>query len=254
VDERGVPLQGAKVDFSCNDLSPEGTSNYQTMSGPDGLFAISGIRGKLLVVNVAKEGYYTSREDNDSFYYAGQNSNFTPDPANPVLFHLRKKGVGDQLIHLQAGIGGPKDFIIPRDGTPVEVSLRTGKAAPSGQGDLRVQCWTDDQGKTPGQPYNWKCRIAVPGGGIVQYADEFPFQAPLDGYVPTNEICMPATMEATWSRNVKRTYFLRLADGNYARMNFEIVAAGGHFFSLESFLNPSGSRNLEFDPSKAITP
>jgi hypothetical protein len=34
----------------------------------------------------------------------------------------------------------------------------------------------------------------------------------------------------------------------------EMVAGGDHFFQLESFLNPSGSRSLEFDPQIAINP
>ena len=65
---------------------------------------------------------------------------------------------------------------------------------------------------------------------------------------------MPATREADWSSRAHRAYFLKLANGNYARVSFEMVAGGDHFFQLESFLNPSGSRNLEFDPAKAITP
>ena len=68
VDEKNAPVPKTTVDFSCNDLSANGTSNYHTTSDAEGLFSISGISGKLLVVNVTKPGYYTSRADDDSFY------------------------------------------------------------------------------------------------------------------------------------------------------------------------------------------
>jgi len=248
IDEGTNPVTSAEIRFSCNDLSSSGTSYYQSKSDGQGLFGISGIRGKLLTVSVAKEGYYSCRADNDSFYYAGQNVNFIPDRAAPVIFHLRTKHTAEPLVHVQAAMGGGMKYRVGRDGTPVEVSLRTGEVLVSGQGDIRVQCWTDDLEKSPGKKYNWKCRIAVPNGGILAYTNEFSFEAPLLGYQSQDEIDRPANMETGWERNAKRNYFLKLGSGNYARINFEMIAGGDHFFQLESFLNPSGSRNLEYDP------
>ncbi|HZR16291.1 MAG TPA: carboxypeptidase-like regulatory domain-containing protein [Verrucomicrobiae bacterium] len=249
VDERGMAVSNATVDFSCNDIS--GTSSYHSKSDTNGLFSISHIRGKMLVVAITKDDYYTSRADEDSFYYAGQNVNFVPNPAKPELFHLRKIGLREPLIHVGAPLGGKKDFRIKRDGTPVEVSLTSGKTVAPGTGDLRVECWTDDEGHK-GEHYDWRCRISVPRGGILPYTNEFPFQAPNEGFGDSDEINMPASLENGWGRNAKRSYFLKLANGNYARMTFEMIAGGDHFFEVESFVNPSGSRNLEFDPNKAI--
>ncbi len=169
-----------------------------------------------------------------------------------VVFRLRTKGAGEPLIHLQSPLGGGKGFRIARDGTPVEISLSSGKIVPAGQGDFRAECWTDDQDKQPGQKYDWKCRLTVASGGLIQYTDAFPFQAPSDGYKLSDEINMPANLSSDWSRQFKANYFLKLANGNYARISFEMVAAGDHFFKVESFLNPSGSPNLEFDPNNVI--
>jgi hypothetical protein len=250
VDETGMPVQGVQVDLGCNDLSVSGTSNYQTTTDASGLFSITGIKGKLLSVSLSKGDYYVSKQDNHYFTYAGENVNFVPDFRNPVLFHLRRKAEGAPLIHIQGLMGGAKNFRIAKDGTALEISLTTGQTTSIGQGDIRVQCWTDDQGKSPGEQYDWRCRISVPGGGILQDTNEFPFQAPLDGYQQFDEINMPARLEKGWQRSAGRSYFVKLGSGNYARMTFEMIAHGDHFCQLECFLNPSGSRSLEGDPAR----
>ncbi len=57
-----------------------------------------------------------------------------------------------------------------------------------------------------------------------------------------------------WRSNIKRDYYFKCQNGqSYGRMSIEIWAGGltpEMAFSLESFANPGGSRNLEFDPSK----
>ena len=254
VDENTNPVANASVHFVWTDLSQNGTSEKDAASDQDGLFSLSNTNGKNLIVQVSKDGYYSYQPFGAAFNYAGENQNFVPDAANPVIFRLKKKGAIEPLVHVQSSMGGPKGFRIPKDGGAVEISLTTGKAVPAGQGDLRVQCWTDSDGKAPGQHYDWKCQISVPGGGVLQSVNELDFQAPENGYQTAEVIDMPARLEADWSSHAKRNYFLKLANGTYARVSFEMVAGGDHFFRLESFLNPSGSRNLEFDPQIAINP
>ncbi len=122
VDQTTNPVAGAGVDFSCNDTSESGTSDYKTTSDPQGLFSIRGIAGKLLTVKVGKDGYYPSKRDNDSFYYAGQNVNFKPDENAPVVFHLRKKVSGEPLIVIEYPVFA-HIAQLRHDGTPVELDL-----------------------------------------------------------------------------------------------------------------------------------
>jgi hypothetical protein len=249
VDETGRSISGAAIHFSLN--GPSGTEALQGESDVEGYFSLTGKQGKQMSVTVSKEGYYSSRRDRIGFRYAGDDENFVPDSGNPIIFHLQKEGEAEPLIHIASPIWGGKGFRTPRDGTPVEISLITGNVVPLGEGNLRVECWTYDQGKH-GEKYDWKCRISVPGGGLIRHMQEFPFLAPLSGYQPSDEIDMSASLDKGWSSSVKRDYFVRLADGKFARVNFEMIAGGDHFFLLESFLNPSGSRNLEFDGEKRI--
>jgi hypothetical protein len=117
-------------------------------------------------------------------------------------------------------------------------------------GNLVVQCWTHDEGKARGQRYDWHCRVTIPGGGIVTTDEEFAFLAPESGYKTAAEINMPAD-RPDWKSDVDLKFFYRLADGRYGRMTLSMIAGGQHFCMVDSFLNPSGSRNLESDPQQA---
>jgi hypothetical protein len=247
VDESNMPVLGVHVDFGCNDLSPEGTSNYHTTSDGSGLFSIAGIAGKLLGVSLSKEGYYTSRGDNSSFYYAGKNVSFIPDAANPIVFHLRKKGVAEPLIRFK------KSFRVPKDGSPIQIDLTTGRETSSGSADLKVECWTQDAGKKSGEHFDWKCRVSLVGGGMQPCTEEFPFSAPEVGYASSDAIDMTVKPDQQWQLDVQRGYFIRTSDGRFGRVVFRMVAHGDHFCLIESYFNPSGSRNLEFDPNNVVS-
>lgn len=137
---------------------------------------------------------------------------------------------------------------VPKDGSSVGVSLTRAKITAQNEAELIVQCWTDDEGKKRGQEYDWRCRISVPGGGIQEHFEEFPFLAPESGYHSSLEIHMPANLGSEWRNKAARKYYLKLGGGSYARVQFEMIAYGEHFFLIESYVNPSGSRNLEGDP------
>lgn len=239
IDLSSGPVAGANISFGWTDLSPpQGHSQATTTSDANGLFALEGKTGLHLSVSVNKEGYYSSKSNLDSFFYAEHNgNNFVPDAGNPVIFLLRKKGTGENLI------GVKQNYRVARDGTPLGIDLTTGKTTGS-SGDFVVQCWTDDQGKASGQKYDWHCVVTIPGGGVVPTDEEFPFQAPENGYVPTNGIAMPAD-RPDWTSDVDLKFYYRLADGRYGRMTFSMIAGGQHFCMIDSVLNPSGSRNLE---------
>ena len=62
-----------------------------------------------------------------------------------------------------------------------------------------------------------------------------------------------AQSDVGWRRDLSKDYFIRLADSTFARVKIELMVGGNfNFVVLESYLNPSGSRNLEYDPAKEI--
>jgi hypothetical protein len=249
IDEQNVPVPGANVDASFADqLSGQGDTNLRLQTDAAGLFHASG-HGLSIIIGVSKDGYYRLRQSGGAFTYAeasGQ-TDAHPDPSDPAIFLLRKMGKTASLIALR------HNYTIAKNGTPVEVDLKTGKAATGGQGDIEVQAWTNDQGHrvNSNEPYDWRVRIAVPGGGLVQRIGDFDFEAPADGYAESDEIDMPATATRGWSSQASKNYFLKLANGTYARLDFRMIAGGDHFFRVNSFLNPSpGDRNLEYGSSQ----
>ncbi len=251
IDEKGNPVKGATAFFSVNDLSEDSATKFEIKSDDEGLFSLSNVKGGGASVRVFKEEYYTSPTEYRYFDYS-HGTKHIPDPNDPVVFHLHKKGEAAELVKVD------KTVRIPKDGTPVEISLLTGKAVPAGQGHIKVECWTMDQNKNEAGRYDWRCRITVPNGGLIEPTQEFDFEAPADGYRSFDEINMPATTFAEdsvkrWSSSQTRKYFFQLGDGNYARMEFEMLAGGREQLCwIKSYLNPDKSRNLEYDKSKEI--
>lgn len=240
VDENSNAVAGANVGFHWTEIPAEdGNRTTNTESDTEGLFSLHGQRGPSLMVSVSKEGYYAPHRGQWGFKYGpGGNPDFSPDARNPVVFSLRKKGVPETLVALK------RNYPVARDGTPLSIDLVTGATSTREAGNLVVRCWTEDQGKSSGQKYDWHCRVTIPGGGIVPTDEEFAFVAPETGYKPSTEITMQAE-RADWTSDVDLKFFFRLADGRYGRMTFSMIAGGQHFCMIDSVLNPAGSRNLE---------
>ncbi len=259
VDEHGTPVPAARVRYSMvNNPNPNSSGTRgETESGQDGRFVITG-RGMSIYVEVSKEGYYRVPKSNDMLGSSGGFENHgnladtevgLPTEDKPALFVLRKIGETVPLVH-----AGPRSIVVSADGAPTDVDLSTGQVVGLGKGQLRVEVWAKNQGMNPnkGEHYDWRCRLSVSGGGLVQRSGEFEFEAPDAGYLPTVELAQSATANH-WSPNMTRQFFVHLPDDRYARINFQIATNGDHFIVLESFLNPTpGNRNLEFDPQKAV--
>jgi len=100
---------------------------------------------------------------------------------------------------------------------------------------------SSDQGK-------WLMRLSVSEGGIQLHGQEFPFMAPEAGYRPSIELGLHSVKPPAWgSSEMGGTVFLSM-QGLYARAELRMFR-GGSLLRLSYYLNPSGSRNLEPDPS-----
>lgn len=253
VDQEGNPVPGASVNYSVsNKLTDTGIGNTrgETASDPAGRFEIRA-HGMGITVRVSKEGYYQIRGDDPrssvrGFYNGdnpGKSDNLIPPSSAPAVFALRKMGNAVPLVQLPR-----RSVMVAKDGTPTEISITTGKITPSGKGDLRVEAWTNDQTPNAKGHYDWRCRITVPDGGLTEAEGNFAFEAPEDGYTQSIEFGEKAD-QPRWLGDAERQYFVRLPDGRHARIKLRMIAAGEHFFVIESALNPEpGNRNLEAAP------
>jgi hypothetical protein len=243
VDENSNAVAGADITFGWSEFpTEEGARRAATKSDADGFFSLHDKRGPALDIWVGKEGYYASHGGQKGFSYMG--GDFSPDPQNPVIFNLRKKGTPEPLIHI-AGIGlhTMRDFLLAADGKPTEVSLRDGRLTPAGQGDLKVEFQAGPPLDNFPSRISWQCQVMIPGGGLVQTDEEFPFLAPENGYQEFDQWNVGAT---NWTETLDKQYYVKLRDGNFGRVKLRVIGVPGRaFFRMESFLNPSGSRNLE---------
>jgi len=249
-DQQGTPIPKAEVKFGAIDEFWGSGSTYETLSDANGLFSITGIKGAGLTVGVSKEGYDGIKGLSYQSFGYGMPPDSTrkaaPSPNAPAIFVLRRKLPAEPLYQIR------RDIPIPKDGTPIEISLKTGKPVSLQQGDLKIECWTSDDKKDSQGRYEWHARVSVPGGGLMVRSDaEREFEAPESGYQPDFEIHMPS-IAARWERSYDGQYWLILRSGTYARIRLRLTTAGDHFATIESFLNPSGSRNLEYDERNVI--
>jgi len=256
VDQEGNPVPGASVGFSVsnkivNTESILGSTRGETRTDPDGRFEISE-RGMGISVRVSKDGYYQVLGDDPRAsargFYNGDNpgkiDKSLPPSSAPAVFVLRKMGKAIPLVQFKSG-----SIMVDRNGTPTEISLTTGKNTPPGKGDLRVEAWTNDEAPNAKGRYDWRCRLAVPGGGLAEARGNFAFEAPESGYTQSVELGEKAD-QPRWLGDAERQFFVRLADGRHARIKFSMIAGGAHYFVIESTLNPEpGSRNLEAAPT-----
>jgi hypothetical protein len=246
VDENGLPVEAARVRYSAPSsfIEIQKGSIDGPITGPDGKFAITGKQGAGIQVSVSHLGYYETDKSHGQFTYF-ENTDKNPTTSNPAVFVLQKKGTSEPLLKLKQVLR-----TVPKDGRAVQVGLSEEKA-----GDITVQAWTSPraQGAANNAPFDWKVRVEVPGGGLVANEDQFQFQAPESGYAPAIEYDMPVSgIEGKWRDRLEQTYFVKLGNGNYARMRFQMIAGGNHFAVVESYYNPSGSRNLEYDPNMTV--
>lgn len=246
VDELGSPVAGAKASASFANTWSEGKfdTKASTLSDHQGFFQFSG-HGLGIVVQVAKEGYYQIEKSSGSFGYSKTIGRIEPHPSasDAAIFVLQKMGKPIPLIEWE------RFFPMPADGSPVDVDLKKGKVTQTGQGDLRVSAWVDDSKFDPRHNiahYSWRFTLHAPAGLYVRESD-FAFVAPGTAANSEDEVSMSATSKS-WSPDAVREYFTKTKDGLYVRLKINLVAANGHFFHIEGYVNPNpNDPNLEPD-------
>jgi len=260
IDQNSDPVPYANVGYTAADRFNESGSNYTGQADAEGYFQIKGIQGAGLSVAVRKDGYYFVDETIDqsvpssaaTFAYGmGPDSYRRPAPTKetPAVFVLQKMGKAEPLVY-----AGTRYYKVSKDGQPLEVKLETGGQVPVGQGNIRFERWANDSEKNQRGRFDWRLRITVTGGGLIEREGEFQFEAPSNGYQESIEINMPTSLGDKWSYAAKQSFFVKTSDDHYARLHVTIQA--GHNTTplvVDTFLNPTpGDRNLEFDPVKVV--
>jgi hypothetical protein len=244
IDENSNPVSGVNIGFRWDDLTADDATRTTTAtSDAEGLFSLHGKRGATLTVSVSKTGYYVSPKDADSFYFAfaPNNTVYSADSQNPVVFHLRKKGQGVELVTSNNGMQSNLAVLVPINGDAVRVDLLQQKAG--GAGDLEISQIKPDRAHLQ-QATNWSFHMSIPAGGFIEEDDPFPFTAPETGYQTTVDLNFMKG-EADWATQISKTYYIAFGQPQkYGWLRIEANIAQQTVF-LTYAINPTGSQNLE---------
>ena len=253
VDQHGNPVVGAQVRGNAEMvkrwMSQEWDTHFTT-TDIGGRFRFTGLHGQSLVVSPAKEGYeYKSNHVAYEYAMVSEKDLHHPDPSAPVVFTMWKQQGPEPLVHFDYARAA-----LPVNGTPISFDLLTGKKLPAG-GDLVLTLERQPEHIQRGQRFDWKAILEVPSGGVAEVGDAYPNEAPADGYDAQFVIDMPANSK-DWQSSVTRNFYVKARGGKlYARITLRITAdyePPPTGVTMEAFVNPSGSRNLEYDPLKTV--
>jgi hypothetical protein len=156
------------------------------------------------------------------------------------VFHLRKKGPGVDLITSKSGFTPWFDVHVPNDGTPIKADLLNRGTSDNGQIEFSNIKPEYLQAK---QATEWSFKMEIPNGGFIEENDEFPFDAPEDGYQPVVQFDFQKG-QPNWTWNLQKDYYIKF--GNPPRYGyFHLETSIGAGVRLTYVINPDGSRYLE---------
>jgi hypothetical protein len=255
IDQHDDPVPNAKVRGSAEIvkrwMNQEWDEHYTTTDA-NGFFQFLGLHGQSLVIVPFKEGY-EFKSDTALFHYSplylGKERHY-PNSSTPVVFTMWKQQGAEPLVHNEINrIGAPVD------GTPIMFDLLKGRKT-TVDGDLILTIERTPIHIQRGERFDWKATLEMPSGGLVKLEDAYANEAPMNGYETKIVIEMPS-ISPQWQSSVFRRFYFRSRGGTiYGRIaidvtaNYEPPPTG---VTLEVFVNPSGSRNLEYDPIKQAT-
>jgi len=250
VDQNNKPVPGTTVAFTWNNYSEQGNAKKITSTDDEGNFSLIGVNGKGMSLMVEKQGYHALQGGLGSYEYAAffDGNYHQPDPKKPVVFRLIKKLEADPLI------AGRVHYKLAYDRAPYYYDLE--KATLSRQiPKVGIKFGFTRSESQQGQPFDWSWTVEGVNSNLRPTDDEFAQMAPKEGYTSQWQVSQSAKAERFMQVAKTRLYTLT-SDGRYAVVDLYYVQSNrrdsGPFLTVKSLLNPSGSRNLEYDPEKRI--
>ncbi len=260
LDQDGNPLEGVRLKLGVRQwrgvsrLDLQGVElAFDRISDKSGRFELTGINGDVAGVDGAqKEGYTWMKKGSASVDFWGRRT-FVPTLDSPFILHFWKKLGAEPLYVTQ-----PFNFQGVRcNGEPVTYDLITGAKTPqSANPSVRfaMQRAPETLTRQNKAKYDWLYTIEIPGGGVLETTTNMPFVAPAEGYLPRASIGFQAD-DPAWKAEAQRVLFFKTSTGSYGRLEVRLLAddeGNEASFKWTSYLNPSGSPVLEYDPAKQL--
>ena len=275
IDQNNNPIPSIEIKYNVDVMNlfnarPYLVSNASTVTtNIQGCFSIQRSGVKIVISPIEVSGYEFSHETNPKMMF-GYAPPATPDSfvateANPFIFTLRKKNLPAYLL----GIGPTNEsskrimedvtndinasiYIVPpwidSGGQPGYLpggeEPQRGQVVRKGDKDLLIEGSLSEDGTH----YDLEFSPITPNSGII-LSDELLYEAPEAGYQSSIQLSiLPGTSE------LKKYLYIKLDNGKfYGRLDAEFridsldkTPPKARIF-IDTWINPSGSRNLEFD-------
>lgn len=275
VDETGTPVEEADVRVAYQVTRERGKIGLKGVaitgkSDQDGLFSASNEDGvPQVTVSACKDGYYRSSK----IVKFTSESRFPSrwEPWNPTVeVALKKKRNPVAMYAKKTDV-----IIVPVVGKPVGFDLEKGDwVTPYGKGLVNDFLFTFKIDLRAYRDYEGSLRLTFSNekDGMQEYYSaegeqsyyKWPFQAPSDGYMKKLRKEKSDTPEGGIVTNMKRNtdYIFRVRtkiddEGNiieakYGKISGEIEFGRKGQIQFSYYFNPSGTRNLEFDPEQNL--
>jgi len=253
VDQNGQPVAGADVSVEVNLAIGRGSSQ-KTQTDAAGLFQFTGLRGRSLNITPEKKGFQI---EGHGLGLKGMNGPET-SPDNRTIYTMWKLKGPEPMMHKEVNSRKiqPDGRVFTVDFVKNEITEGTNAA-----GDILVQIQRPPQVK-PREQYDWSFVMTVIDGGFIEVTnDAYLNEAPESGYQQKYQMNRYATNVVNFSTyplyRTERTFFLKSRGGQvYGHFHISELdpdyRGGMAALHLESYINPAGSRNLEFDPARQI--
>jgi hypothetical protein len=253
IDQSGQPVVGAEVKLQVNlDFGRGGI--YKTNADASGCFQFTGLRGKSLSITAERKGYHNAGQGLGLKGPSGPDTS-TNNRATYIMWKLKGP---EPMMHKEVNSRKiqPDGRVFTVDFVKNEITEGTNAA-----GDIFVQIQRPPQVK-PREQYDWSFVMTAIDGGFIEVTnDAYLNEAPKSGYQQKYQMDRYATNVVNFSTyplyRTDRTFFLKSRGGQvYGHFHISELdpdyRGGMAALRIESYINPAGSRNLEFDPAKQV--
>jgi hypothetical protein len=249
-DQHGDPVAGATItgyrtyypmipnlDFS------RSAEELSLTSDENGQFSIVDKKiNSLAILKIAKSGFEIQANKTYVLSQGGYKliQSFS-DPEKPVIFHAWKKTEAESLVHDILEVG------YRPDGKFYRVRLK------GVEEQLKISFIVDPKG-TNSNSLDWSMKLKVIDGGLIESTDKFMNEAPLGGYM-SNLSYEYKKDNKDFSDDIRKKFYLKARNGQvYGRLECRIHPYYNDIVAVDIkyWLNPNGSRNLQYDRSKRI--
>ncbi|HUE37308.1 MAG TPA: hypothetical protein VMO20_07950 [Candidatus Acidoferrum sp.] len=249
MDQFDAPVAGATVTgtVQVNNGARVGSDQISLVTDDNGLFTVSGYKGKALGINITKTGYVMAAT-NTYFVYSllwPASRRFTPDPNNPTVIKMWKLQGAESLVDIS------KEYRLPPTSTPIFFDLVAGKVVPTG-GDLEAVVTRASGSLSKKNPGDWSIDLKPVKGGIIEsdyQAAQVTFEAPAEGYQDDYLVQMNSD-DPAWHDGIDQEFFLKSRDGQVYSKFYLVFGINREpddplYFQFKGVANMNGSRNWE---------